>query len=446
MAISQETIDLVRNTPIEDVAAALGENPKRVGKQLLIYCPNPNHSENNPHTYIVPQQGFFKCFGGGSCGAAGDVIKYYAWHEFGGWDKSYFGKAVRGIAELMKYPVIDDNGKVIKSGTKPTNTTPRRKQIPKIEPRAPRELHNVYSELLSLCSLEQEHALELLGPKRGYTAEEVMAIGFRSVPNKPWEIMDKLREKFGDVLLMKVPGLTFRLKRDGNPNKGSDWYWTMNAAGGYFIPVRDKNGYIVRLRIKTDKGYRWFSSPPGGQMVSRKIEWFDNNEKYRVYELFGAPSGTVASVSCPPALLKIWKPGTAIEDIMDVSEVIISEGEHKTLITSKMTNRVVIGAPGVGIIDDVVPLLKEWNVQKSIIAYDMDAFKKEGTQTGRNEEVFQHTVNLGQQVLNQGIPDVSIWAWNEQDGKGIDDLLLQTGKLPIEVDLRTMTRRNVVLA
>ncbi|MET3658065.1 CHC2 zinc finger domain-containing protein [Sporosarcina psychrophila] len=136
--ISQETIEQVKAVPILELAEALGDQPRRAGKQYNVCCPNPQHNENTPDTFIEPNKNIFKCFGGGGCGAGGNnSISYFSWHEFDGYDpKQHFLKSIRGIAELMGIPIKTEDGKVIKPGNeeyKPRKTGNRCNRYTKID-------------------------------------------------------------------------------------------------------------------------------------------------------------------------------------------------------------------------------------------------------------------------------------------------------------------------
>ncbi|MDL1972328.1 MAG: CHC2 zinc finger domain-containing protein [Deltaproteobacteria bacterium] len=61
-----------RQYPICDLAANLGLNPKRAGRNYVILC--PFHEESNPSCFLYPETNTYYCYG---CHAHGDVIKFY---------------------------------------------------------------------------------------------------------------------------------------------------------------------------------------------------------------------------------------------------------------------------------------------------------------------------------------------------------------------------------
>jgi hypothetical protein len=460
--LSESTIESVRHVQIVDLAAALCDHMKRVGTSYQVPCPNPSHYERTPDTYIKPSRNIWKCFGGGGCGAGGaDAITYYAWHEFGGWDpKQHFVDAVIGIATLMGIPVeYEDHSssKDYKPRTtpkKPSNTSSRSSSaFQEVEAQDPDTCDRVYRKFLELCPIYREHAEEWLGPKRQYTKEQVLNIGLRSVPQSYDElsvVIQKLLDE--DLSLERVPGFTQRVRQGGDPQNERDWYWTISVRKGYFIPVRDAMGRIVRLRVATDSKpkYIWFSSQPN--VYLKDGEWTHSDpllEKERGKNFLrmkkgGAPSGAPINVVVPPQLMKLWESGTEITDLCKMDMVVATEGEHKSNISSARLKMPFIGVPGVGNWKEVVTTVKEWGTKKIAIAYDMDSLKSEQSVNGKNQQVFDHLVEFAKEMLQLGI-EVVIWTWNVSDGKGLDDVLL-AGKLPIEIDLRTRERRPVVVA
>ncbi|MFC5449144.1 CHC2 zinc finger domain-containing protein [Paenibacillus aestuarii] len=462
MKLSESTIDAVRRVSVLDIATALGDNPKRSGTSYQVYCPNPAHSERTPDTYIKPSRNIWRCFGGGGCGAKGaDAITYYAWHQFGGWDpKTHFVDAVVGVANQMGITVInEETGKTKSSSSFPASSSSVKPRVQ--SPAAFEEItaqdadtcDRVYRKFLQLCPIYREHAEEWLGPKRQYSKEQVLGIGLRSVPHNLEELFKIINKLHDDgESLVRIPGFTQRLKKGGNPENEKDWYWTISVHKGYLIPVRDDLGRIVRLRVATGgkPKYIWFSSQPTVYLNDGAWTFYDSKlQKDRGTSLHhmskgGAPSGAPINVVVPPALLKLWESGTDITDLCKMDTIVVTEGEHKSNISSERLKMPVIGVPGVGNWKDVVALVNSWQSKKLAIAYDMDALKSEQKIEGKNQQVFDHLVDFAKELLQHGI-DVVLWTWNIQDGKGLDDILL-LGKLPIEIDLKTRERRAVVVA
>jgi len=274
--------------------------------------------------------------------------------------------------------------------------------------------------------------------KRGYTNEEIVAIGLRSIPREYSEISRIVKTLLAEgYTLERVPGFTQKLRKNGDPQNPSHWYWSIAASGKYFIPVRNHKGQIVRMRVSTgrmDPKYMWFSSAPN-------IEYESDRVKMRKG---GASSGAPLNIVPPYQVLKIWEPGDELTYHMYPDMVVCTEGEHKSYISSNILQKVIIGIPGAGNYKEVIPTLKRWGTKKLAIALDMDALLDKTKEAGRNQQVFEHLVEFSRQTLEEAGIEVVIWCWDPKDGKGLDDLLLNR-KSPIEIDLRTRTRRPVTL-
>lgn len=350
--ISQTTIAAVREVPILELAMALGDPMRPVGKQVMIQCPDPSHGGHN--AYIEPNRNIFKCFGDknyGSCDCKGNnAITYYDWHEHGESNTKNFVKCVEGIANLMGIPIEYEDGSVTRS------STPRRSYTPvsmeKEEPAQSDEIvDRVYRAFLQLCPLQPHHQQELM-MERGYTQEEIAFIGFRSVPTGEHALQILSTLKQHGYPLERIPGFTQRfLSYEFNNNypdlvekdaeRSGYWIWTINAAQGYFIPVRDRYGRIVRLRVRRDKGepkYLWFSS-------TENIKVEKSPAKFRKG---GASSGAPLNIVPPSKLIQSWNPGTDLPQISNLDVLVSAEGEHKSFISAKKLGLPFVGVPGVG--------------------------------------------------------------------------------------------------
>lgn len=451
--ISSETIEAVNSAGILDLAYALGNNPKRIGKQYQIPCPNPGHlARVSDNTYIEPNKNLFKCF---ACEASGSsAFNYYFWNEFGRAydknnkeDKKTFPKVIEAIAGLLGIPIVYDDGSTVQTKRKPYV----RPQTKELEPLSDDICDKVYRAFLSLCPIRKEHAIEWM-EKRKYTKEDIIALGFRSIPSgeELMPILHKLILK--EYPLARVPGFVQRLipesvgsqypKELVEPDKEGRgfWVWTISAGkGGYFIPVRDRQGRIVRMRIRRDAGnpkYIWFSSTDNTAT---------EKEKYQIRRN-GAASGAPLHIAPPVSQVKIWEVGNDLSEVYNVKVIIGTEGEHKAQLAANILKSTIVGIPGVGNFAPLLPLLKDWGTKKFILAYDMDTLKREDDSIKAQKKqqlLFDKVAQLATEVKNLGI-DCYLWTWDIKDGKGLDDLL-QNGKLPMEIDFKTKARKLVNL-
>lgn len=453
--ISQETIDAVLSIPIIDLANVMGDTLVRKGKQYAIKCPDPKHSENiSDNAYIEPNKNVFKCF---SCGTFGNsAIAYYAVKTYGEYEpKKHYIPSVKAVAELMGIQIKNEDGTIALAGT----VEPQRRFVKPIELEAqdPRILDVVYRAFLRLCPIREQHLNEWLN-KRCYTEQQINLMMMRSIPTvQEWKAIHSELVTLG-YPLERIPGFSERFVLDfyeefdlalgsgleTGKSKGKDvtgtWMYTpATFASGYFIPVRDENGYIIRLRIRQDVGepkYIWFSS-------EHNIE---NEESLLRKRRNGVSSGSPYSVSIPFNILSQWTPGTHVSEVISTDELIITEGEHKSQISANIFNRLVTGLAGIGNFRSLISEIKDLGVSKVIIAIDMDTLEKEDDSI-KSEKKQKNLFNILKEFAAELLKlDVTccLWTWNLQDGKGLDDLILNK-KLPVEINLRTGQRQNVIL-
>lgn len=438
--ISDETIEEVKSVPVLSLAEQLGYSPHRAGKQFEILCPCCGAK----NTFIEPNKDIFKCFGDknvGACGCSGKgAISFYSWHEYKSRDGNFID-SVRGVAKSMGITVTDINGNVIDENSDFKVNYQRVKHVKEVPAADPDTIDKVYRAFLTLCPIAKPHAEEWM-IKRGYSKEAIKTLLLRSVPplGQAAQILATLK-KHG-YPLERIPGFTQRyisyemdypselVTKD--EKNGGCWIWMITAQSGYFIPVRDEKGRIVRLRVRREKGdpkYIWFSSTENIHTENDKMRW----------QKGGASSGAPLNIVPPIELMPSWK-GNSLEDICDISTLIATEGEHKSQISANKLKKVVVGVPGVGIYSEMIPLLQKWDVKKLIIAYDSDSLWDENKKK-KNQQVFDFLVAFANQTLELGI-EVCVWTWDSKHGKGLDDLLLNN-HLPIEINLRTKERKMV---
>lgn len=452
--ISQESIEKVKQIALIDVVAALGMPSKRSGKQFFIPCPNPQHQESSmEHCAIESRKNIFNCF---HCNASGNnAITFFSWVNFGE-KEGHFKASILGVAELMGLEIKDDKGNIMVVGND-SYTPSVRISKSELQPQNAPITHAVYSAILSLCKLKPAHLDELMN-KRRYSKDEIKLHLFASVPTgDEWiKIYSILKAK--NYPLDRIPGLsqifqpanfTTKFPREiGEPGEFTDangdklqghWFYALNASSGYFIPVYDENGYIIRLRVRRDNGdpkYVWFSSEHN----------VDSETDIKYARRNGASSGGPFTFAVPPQTLYTWQRGKNAKDVISMHTLLVTEGEHKANISSKAFGIPVVGLAGAGNFESLLPYIQKWGVKKLIIGYDMDTLQKADDSVKSAKKLatlFEIVRNFAIQVTQLGVESV-IWTWNMSDGKGLDDLVLNA-KLPVEFSLKTGVQRAVTL-
>lgn len=452
--ISQESIDKVKQIAIVDVAAALGLFMKRSGKQYFIPCPNPQHVEtSHDHCAIETRKNIFHCF---HCNCGGkDAIGFFKWFKFGT-REGHFKESILGLGQLMGLEIKDEKGNVMVTGDNSYTPSVKISQNELKAQDAP-ITHAVYTAMLSLCQLKTQHLDELMN-KRRYSKDEIKLHHFASVPNaEEWiRIYSILKSK--NYPLDRIPGLSqifqpanqpTKFPREiGEPGEFTDekgvvtyghWFYVHNASQGYFIPVYDENGYIIRLRVRKDSGepkYVWFSSDHN----------VDSETQMRYARRNGASSGGPFTLAVPPQTLFNWQRGKNVTEVISTHTLLVTEGEHKANISAKAFNIPVAGLAGAGNFESLLPFIQKWGVKKLVIGYDMDTLQKQDDSLKSAKKLatlFEIVRNFAIEVTKLGVETV-IWTWNLADGKGLDDLVLN-GKLPVEFNLKTGVQRAVTL-
>lgn len=128
----------------------------------------------------------------------------------------------------------------------------------------------IYRHALSLLALRLEALADLT--RRGLSADEAYAFGFRSFPRRGGEhqtFLATLVEAFGEAALRACPGFT-----DKN---GRLTFWTASPGrDGYAVPYRDEHGRITGLQAKV----------LGGRYLTARGTRMDD-----LYHVVGTPHG-----------------------------------------------------------------------------------------------------------------------------------------------------------
>jgi len=241
-------------------------------------------------------------------------------------------------------------------------------------------LHKVFSALLAeLCPAEN---LSQRGFGVDLASAARMRWHYRILPprGRPG-IVSKLIAQGLESLLASVPGFVVKKLQSGRD------YWTIAGAAGMVIPVRDTRGRIVALKVRKDPD-------EGGKYVyltSKRAHGIGPGSPIHVPLHDGA-------TDC----------------------VRITEGELKADVATAITGILTVAVPGVGAARRGLEVARKLNATTVRIAFDADV--------RTNPTVARHVARLVQVAYDGGF-QVIVETWSEEDGKGVDDVLLRDGKL-----------------
>ncbi|MEK5071666.1 DUF3854 domain-containing protein [Sporosarcina sp. FSL K6-1508] len=317
-------------------------------------------------------------------------------------------------------------------------------------------LDSVYCMLIQSTDISESHYLHLSDTKRGMTAHEIQIRGYRSFPKKPWETVNDISKRTGYKKFPGVPGF-YR----------NQYGWTIAGMEGVMIPYRNHYNQIVGFQIRVDHPRNDVEintgkieylkarvvKQPGlvqayvdGEMVwekEMKVRQTENvisgkdtgtvklvkGQRYFWLSSATKEDGTGAGdpapvhVAVPTSQLDTWESST----LHTADSVWITEGALKADIAVEHIEKVykseelkdigstVVAIPGVNTWRIVMPVLEEMGVKHVNIAFDMDAMS--------NPYVEYYLKELAIELKNKGYT-ANLAIWNENDGVGIDDVLI----------------------
>jgi putative DNA primase/helicase len=251
--------------------------------------------------------------------------------------------------------------------------------------RAPAEIvHAAYDHLLNRLGL-----LSITGPRRealrrrGLSDEQINRCQYRDYTgsHKRWDLARDLFERFGPVLF-GVPGFIVTRNRNGEP------YATTAGPEGLLIPVRDRAGKLVALKVRRDE--------PRGD--NRYVYLSSRAEK----------SGWLG----PKALNALHVPlGT------DLSGPVlrVTEGPLKADVTAALSGVPTVGVPSAGSWRPAVDLLRTLpGVREVRVAFDGDF---------RTNPKVAGALAAFAAALRGIDKAVHLEVWDHAAAKGIDDAL-----------------------
>ena len=277
-------------------------------------------------------------------------------------------------------------------------------------------IHKVYSKLLSVLSLSEEHR-EVLH-ERQLSDEEIKQLGYKTFPIKRADIVSVIAQEFAEDGLFGVPGFW----RD---DKG---IWQLAGRAGIAIPIRNEKGKIISIKIRVDNP----KTPASKYLLLSSNPKVDNKTG-----ICSHPDGTAAKIAVhfPLGIPKV------------VKKLRITEGEIKADVITSMLPEYTISLPGVsnwrlGV--DVAELLKPELV---VLCFDSDkdeprnASKSDDASYGGSKAIKLNHFQSDQPTdveeffvgkclaslylaLKRAGYAVVIEEWPKELGKGIDDVVL----------------------
>lgn len=328
-------------------------------------------------------------------------------------------------------------------------------------PKAPIEqLNAVYGAMLENTILQDFHYDHLNGEKRAMNDLEIKTREYRSFPEKSWNTAKAMQNHVKSDGFKGVPG--FFTNKFG---------WSIAGAPGILIPYRNLRNQITGFQIRVDNpGLKTvlegtFKDSVTADIVEKpnkvlvKINGEVFQEKYlsadeRIDIMTNGNYGSVSlkkgqryfwlssvnkedgtgagdplpvHVAVPISQLQQWEVG----EVHQAESVWITEGALKAdiavehmerlyksgQITDLETTPTFIGLPGVETWYNVLEVLKDMNTKMVTLAYDMDMLS--------NPKVLRAMKDFMVHLKGKGYK-VRMAMWNEQDGKGIDDMFLNS--------------------
>ena len=237
----------------------------------------------------------------------------------------------------------------------------------------------VYRRLLQCLPLYAHHSAELArrGIKDGYKET-----GYRSLGRERARAVQQLIRNGHEKDLLTVPGF-YVAKKNGRE------YWSLAGMSGLILPIQDAQERILALLVRLD-------DPPDGKGKYRYL----SSRKH------GGP-GPGAPVHVP-----------SFDG--EKSLVRVTEGALKANVATHLSTILTIGLPGVASWKLAAHVLQEIGAKTVRVAFDADV--------RRNTTVARCLSHLIDHLRDKEFA-VELELWNEEEGKGIDDLLA-VGKEP----------------
>lgn len=401
---ADEVINNVRSLAVTSVLYSRMELINRYGYSKGL-C--PFHNDGKIGSFVASdKKNIWKCF---SCGVGGDTIKFVSLFEGINYVESAFKLAVEyGLISSSEYAEYFEKKRyskdfVNKIERKYTELDKKRLENDIAEDAI---LDKVFRTFIGESTLSVEHKNHLIN-ERHLNEDDIKEGLYFTFPTrkKVNAINSKLRTLFDDnelEVLERVPGFFKKL---------SDNTWTFTYHKGIGIGIKNAKGEVVGIQIRHDKKdenksrYVWFSS-----------SFASMDDKYE----FGTSSGSPIDVVYPKELTN--------------RNVIITEGRFKAEQIAKKVGSIAISVQGVGSWRGIAkelkaiptaPKLKElvgdkpFEINTLLVAFDADMNYK--------VQVFEQARKMTDALekVENGIYPVYYLNWDEELGKGMDDVLIE---------------------
>lgn len=396
--IIERLFDKIYSMPIQDILRNY-VSLKRRGNYYECLC--PFHNDKHLGSFkITPTLNIYKCF---SCGEGGGAVKFV---------RNLYGlnytKAAIKIAQdcnLLNADDLQELTSISESGEKELkdiNKAVAKKYEKKYEEieASIEQRDKVYNTFLDCLELDDEDAKKL-ADKRKLSSHQIKAGKYKTI-TKDINVIDKMLKKgLRPEDFIGVAGF-YKKKEDSGQLSLSHM-----TSDGVIFPLYNAKGQIHSLQIrKRDK-----------DAISRYVFFSSSFAKNRDNLFGGTSARALSDVTFPDRLIH--------------QDVLITEGRFKAQILANFMNCIVISLQGVAsykekdLLDNITNIEKRvtsrsnkaFKVNRLIIAYDADMV--------HNKEVLRHAKNLGQ--LMSQYKEVRYITWDEDKGKGIDDLIINEG-------------------
>lgn len=280
--------------------------------------------------------------------------------------------------------------------------------ITQAERASPQEIHQTYSLMLGMLSLNSAHRAHLRSEKRGLADEQIDSLGFKSTP--PYFLCRSLTERLirQGCRVEGVPG--FYLHEGG--------YWTAkfsSRTAGILIPAIGIDGLIHGMQILLDVPFKDRDDPP--EKAGTKYIWLSSSAKN-----MGVTSGSPVHFIGNPFARTIY----------------VTEGILKADIAHVLLNRsfvAVAGANNVAQLGPLFALLAQNGTELIIEAHDMDKYSNEMIAKGSSKIYLlarQHGMECRRLAWNpnyKGIDDWQLALRKEKQQKEGEDQNLQKDRV-----------------